>query len=76
MSRFAKNSAFFQQSKGQSNNFVVGAGDDDCVAVPKGKGPPGGDEPMLAGGGGTISEKGLINAFKRAKQSGIFIVQN
>lgn len=31
---------------------------------------------MLAGGGGTISEKGLINAFKRAKQSGIFIVQN
>ena len=28
------------------------------------------------GSGGVISEKGLINAFKRAKQSGSFIVQN
>ena len=27
-------------------------------------------------GGGVISEKGLINAFKRAKQSGTFVVQN
>jgi len=26
------------------------------------------------GSGGVISEKGLINAFKRAKQSGSFIV--
>ena len=26
--------------------------------------------------GGTISEKGLINAFKRAKQTGAFLVSN
>lgn len=26
--------------------------------------------------GGSISAKGLVNAFKRAKQSGAFIVQN
>lgn len=57
---------------------MVGVGDDEVeVAVPKGRGPPGqggGAEMAGAGGGGTISEKGLINAFKRAKQSGVFIV--
>lgn len=57
---------------------MVGASDEDFVAAPKGKGGAGdADGTVLAGGGGgTISEKGLINAFKRAKQSGIFIVQN
>ena len=38
----------------------------------------GGEAIEISGGsaGGIISEKGLINAFKRAKQSGTFIVQN
>ncbi|MGB1605967.1 MAG: leucine-rich repeat domain-containing protein, partial [Promethearchaeia archaeon] len=31
---------------------------------------------MAGGGGGTITERGLTAAFKRAKQSGVFIVQN
>ena len=72
MSRFQKNSAFFKQSSGASNNFVVGASDEDFIAVPKGgqagAGQADADGAVLAGGGGgTISEKGLINAFKRAK---------
>ena len=49
------------------------------MAVPKGRGPPGQDAGADfggGGGGGTITEKGLIAAFKRAKQSGVFIVQN
>lgn len=72
MSRFQKNSAFFQQSK-NDGNFVVGGGEDDVIAVPAGGA---GGAGVVAGGGGTITEKGLIAAFKRAKNSGVFIVQN
>ena len=71
MSRFQKNAAFFQQSTSDGGSFVVGAGADDPeVAVPAG------GAGAAVSGGGTISEKGLINAFQRAKQSGVFIVQN
>ena len=64
-SRFAQNSAFFNQAKsgGDEENFVVGG------EPPKKKG---GEAIEISAGagvgtGGTISEKGLINAFKRAK---------
>ena len=48
---------------------MVGAADDEVVTMPKGRQPPGGATDSLLTGatGGTISEKGLINAFKRAK---------
>ena len=69
--KFAQNAAFFNQAKGGGDdNFVLGG------EPPKNKG---GEAIEIAAGagvgsGGTISEKGLINAFKRAKQSGSFIV--
>ena len=64
----AKNTAFFKQAQA-GNNFVVGM--EDEVMVPAGKHPT---ASAGAPAGGTISEKGLINAYKRAKQSGTFIV--
>ena len=67
-SKFAANTAFFNQAK-QDNNFVAGV--EDEVMVPAGK-----HDKASAGApaGGTITEKGLINAYKRAKQTGTFIV--
>ena len=68
--RFRQNSAFFQQTKGAED-----AG--DVIVVSSARGGQTAD-PMEAGGatggGGPISEKGLINAFKRAKSSGVFLV--
>jgi hypothetical protein len=66
--RFQANAAFFNQSKEQEN-FVIGG------EPPKKKGGEAIDFNVGAAGG-IISEKGLVNAFKRAKQSGTFIVQN
>jgi hypothetical protein len=69
--KFQANAAFFNQGKGEEQeNFLVGG------EAPKRKG---GEAIEIAGVGeigGIISEKGLISAFKRAKQSGTFIVQN
>lgn len=64
--KLAANSAFFQNA-GQGGNGVVeimGAGAGDLIEE-------GGRD-----NGGSISEKGLMMAFKRAKTSGAFIVQN
>lgn len=68
-----QNSAFF-------NQLSKGEGEEDGVVV-SARGKKGGDVVDVMAGfdgstGGKISEKGLINAFKRAKQSGSFIVTN
>jgi hypothetical protein len=63
-SRFAaqKNSAFFQNKEGGMGEIMI-----------KGANP---DEVKSFDNGGKISEKGMMNMFKRAKDSGAFIVQN
>ena len=58
--KFQANAAFFNQAK-DDENFVVGG------ETPKRKGGEAINVSDGVVGGGVISEKGLINAFKRAK---------
>lgn len=64
MSRRQQNSAFFNQ-KNQGSENLFGGDEPEEVKVSNA-----GDQ------GGTISAKGLVNAFKRAKETGAFIVNN
>ena len=59
MKKFAANSAFFKQQKAEGMTDVLGGGDAAESARDN---------------GGSISEKGLAAAFKRAKTSGNFAV--
>lgn len=61
MKKFAANSAFFKQQKAEGMTDVLGGGD---------------AAESTRDNGGSISEKGLAAAFKRAKTSGNFAVQN
>lgn len=63
MKKFAANSAFFAQAKAGSS----AGGMADIL---------GGAEEATRDNGGKISEKGMAAAFKRAKTSGNFAVQN
>ena len=63
--KFQANSAFFAAAKAGDGLVEEAGGAGEAVAT---HGVPTND--------GSISEKGMINAYKRAKNSGAFIVQN
>ena len=62
MKKFAANSAFFAKKEGAETGGMT-----DVL---------GGAEETTRDNGGKISEKGMAAAFKRAKTSGTFAVQN